>query len=69
MKLCLEKRIDALEKGQPQRQGYAERILSACTDEELDHVGEIAERIEKGIQPTQEEFAFLDSLEDKYGHC
>ena len=66
MKLCLEKRINALEKRQPYAQGYAERILAAMTDEELDRLEPIVERLEQGIELPPEESAFLYSLEAKY---
>ncbi len=66
MKLCLEKRINALEKGRPCTQGYAESILALLSDEELDALEPIVERQEQGIEPTPEESAFLDNLEARY---
>lgn len=66
MKLSLKKRINALEKRQPYAQGYSERILAAMTDEELDRLEPIVEQLEQGIEPTVEEWNFLDDLEARY---
>jgi len=44
---------------------YAENILEKLTDDELDRVGAVVEKIESGGVPTPDESAFLDELESK----
>ena len=62
----LARRIGTLEARRPVK-SYAERILEKLTDGELDRVGAVVEKIERGEVPTSEESAFLDELEAKYG--
>ena len=62
----LARRIGTLEARRPVKSD-AERILEKLTDDELDRVGAIVEKIERGEVPTPEESVFLDELEAKYG--
>jgi hypothetical protein len=39
---------------------YAEKILEKLTDDELDRVGAVVEKIESSGVPTPDESAFLD---------
>jgi hypothetical protein len=62
----LARRIGTLEARRPVK-SYAEKILEKLTDDELDRVGVVVEKIERGGVPSTEESAFLDELEAKYG--
>ena len=63
----LERRIGVLEAMRPPVKSYAEKILEKLTDDELDRVGAIVEKMDSGGEPTSDESTFLDNLEAKYG--
>jgi len=62
----LARRIGTLEVRRPVK-SYAEKILEKLTDDELDRVEVVVEKVERGGVPTPEESVFLDELEAKYG--
>jgi len=63
----LDRRLTALEADAPEPEDGWKKILSQCTDEELDRYGEIARRYEDHIELTEEEMRFLAEQEVKYG--
>ncbi len=63
----LDRRLAALEATAPKPDGWG-KILSQCTDQELDRYGEIALRYEDHLGLTEEENAFLEGLVSKYAH-
>jgi hypothetical protein len=62
-----DRRLLSLESRQPSSVSEGRQILSKCTDDELDRLGEIAIRSEDGKELTGEESVFLKALEAKYG--
>ena len=67
MKINLERRIASLEARMPPVKSEWQKFLEKLTDDEVDRVGAIAEKMDSGGEPTSDESAFLDNLEAKYG--
>ena len=63
----LERRIETLESRRPPVKSDTQKSLEKLTDDELDRVGAIVEKMDNGGEPTPDESAFLDNLEAKYG--
>jgi hypothetical protein len=63
----LERRIGVLEARRPPVKSDTQKILERLDDDELDRVGAIVEKMDRGGKPTPDESAFLDNLEAKYG--
>ena len=65
----LERRIRVLEARRPPVKSDTQRFLEKLTDDELNQLGAIVEKMDSGEEPTPDESAFLDNLEAKYGLC